>query len=105
MREVIKPVKETPVDILWMVDGLKKRILDMGYRRVIQPEKGQESMRSGVDDFLYQHGIPSDRHLLGTISLGKFVQGQALGPLRVASFGTSIGGILSSCSVVRHVML
>jgi hypothetical protein len=77
----------------------------MGYRRVIGPKKGQGSMRSGVDDFLYQHGIPSDRHLLGTISLGKFVQGQALGPLHVASVGTSIGGILSSCWVVRHVIM
>ena len=62
-------------------------------------------MRGGVDDFLYQHGLPIDRHFLETISLGKFVQGRATGPLRSALIRTGSGGVLKSRRVDSHVML
>jgi hypothetical protein len=77
----------------------------MDYRRVIQSEKGCQLMQDGVDNFLYQHGIPTDRYFLRTISLGKFVQGQVTGPLRSALIRTGFGRVLQSCPVDSHVML
>jgi hypothetical protein len=53
-------------------------------------------MRSGVDDLLYHHRIPADGYLLGTIYLGKLVQGRALGPLHSASLLAGFGEIPQS---------
>ncbi len=62
-------------------------------------------MQSGVDDLLYQHRVSTDGCLLGTIYLGKLVQGQAIGPMRSASLLTGLGGIPQSHRVDSHAML
>ena len=62
-------------------------------------------MRSEVDDLVYQHGFLTDGCLLGTIYLGKLLQGQAIGPLRSASLLTGFGGIPQCHWVDSHAML
>jgi hypothetical protein len=59
----------------------------------------------GVDNFLDQHGIPTDRYFLGTLAVGKFVQGRATGPLCFALIPTGSGKVLQSYQVDSQVML
>jgi hypothetical protein len=77
----------------------------MGYGWVIQQEKGQGPVWGGVNYFLYQHRIPSNRHLLGKIYLGKFVQGRTIRTMRLASPGMGSGRVLQGRGMVRHAML
>jgi hypothetical protein len=77
----------------------------MGYRWVIQQEKGQGPVWGGVDYFLYQHGIPSNRHLLGKIYLSKFVQGRTIRAMHLASPGMGSGKVLQGCGMVHYAML
>jgi hypothetical protein len=58
-----------------------------------------------VDNLLFQNGFPTDRYDLGTLSLGKFVQGQVTRPMRFAHICTGPGGVLRSYRVDSHVML
>ena len=77
----------------------------MDYRRIIGSKKGSRFIRGRVDNFLYKHRILTDWYFLGTLSLGKFVQGRATGPLRFALIRTGSGRVLQSYRVDSQVML
>jgi hypothetical protein len=105
MWEGMEAGKDSPDNISWIADGLKKQLSDMGYGWVIRQEKGQGPVWGGVDYFLYQHRIPSNRHLLGKIYLSKFIQGRIIRAMCLASPGTGSGGVLQGRGMVRYAML
>jgi hypothetical protein len=77
----------------------------MGHGRLVQQEKGSRFMRSRMDHILQQNRAKFDRHILGEISIGKFILCRNAWPMCLTSTRQSAFRSLKDSGVGIYLVL